>query len=149
MRTKKFFSWLLVAVMCVQMLSMTSLAAEFAGYEDPDSPAQEYISGDGVRVTYENGRLTLYLVDGDAVTQMSKPSSMGYPIVNGVAIQDFTPISCNVERNITSLMGTGERMTILNTQNKRVWIAYVQYWVLMLREFKGIGSKSKTLAEFA
>lgn len=115
MRTKKFFSWLLVAVMCVQMLSMTSLAAEFAGYEDPDSPAQEYISGDGVRVTYENGRLTLYLVDGDAVTQMSKPSSMGYPIVNGVAIQDFTPISCNVERNITSLMGTGERMTIVST----------------------------------
>lgn len=112
MRAKKFFSWLLIVVMCVQMLSITSLAAEFTGYEAPDSPAQKYISGDGVRVTYENGCLTLYLVDGDSVTQMSKPSSMGYPIINGAAVRDFTPVSCEVEHNVTGLMGSGERMTI-------------------------------------
>lgn len=115
MRAKKFFSWLLVAVMCVQMLSVTSLAAEYTDSEDVDSPVQEYISGNGVKVTYENGSLTLYLVDGDSVTQMSKPSSMGYPIINGAAVRDFTPLSCEVERNVTGLMGLGERMVITST----------------------------------
>ena len=46
MRAKKFFSWLLAAVMCAQMLSIPSLAAEITDPELYVYPPQEYIPND-------------------------------------------------------------------------------------------------------
>lgn len=69
------------------------------------------------------------------------------PLIKEAGYQDFPAYysdSAHADNQVTH-----PDVVVLNTQNKRVWIAYVQYWVLMLREFKGIGSKSKTLAEFA
>lgn len=76
--------------------------------------ASSSIFGRGVRVDYhaDNHTITLYRLEGTKAIQMSKPSVMGYPIVEGKEVRDFTDFACKVERNITGTMGTGERMTI-------------------------------------
>lgn len=109
MRGKKMISWLLSAVLCLQLLPMTSLAVTY------DATTGNTISGNGVQVVFSSGNITLYLVDGETSTQMSKPSSMGYPIINGNPVQDFTNHQCVVNDNIDGILGTGERMTITST----------------------------------
>ena len=46
------------------------------------------ISGDGVKVEFQAGTITLYRLNGSDVIQMSKPSTMGYPIINGEPLQE-------------------------------------------------------------
>lgn len=111
MRIKKLVALLLCVMFCVQMLPVASLAAENS---EVSSAAASSISGSGVRVSFDSttNKLTLYLVNDGTELQMSKPSAMGYPIVGGTKVQDFTDYTCAVERNITGIMGNGERMTI-------------------------------------
>lgn len=72
------------------------------------------ISGNGVKVSFdpENHVIILYRLDGGREVQMSKPASMGYPIVDSAAVQDFEEFTCTVERGITGVLGLGERMVI-------------------------------------
>lgn len=160
MRAKKFISFTICAMLCMQMLPVTSLAAEVTGdalekapgyqefpsyysdshhavdqvthsdvavmdeawpvnvtrYDDTSLVAEEgsFILGNGVKVSYDPAAqaLTLYRMEGTNAIQMSKPSTMGYPIVGEQAVQDFTHVSCVVEQDVTSLMGSGDRMTI-------------------------------------
>lgn len=82
----------------------------FIAVETSDSS----ITGNGVRVTFhpDSRTITLYRLEGSAVIQMSKNSDMGYPVVGGDNIRDFTDYSCVVERNIIGILGIGERITI-------------------------------------
>lgn len=108
MRFKKLVSLSLSVIMSLQMLQVTSLAVNQTVNYD------QGISGNGVQAVYGNEGLTLYLVDDSGATQMSKPSAMGYPIIDGRPVRDFTTVSCNVETDIEGLMGAGERMTIIS-----------------------------------
>lgn len=76
--------------------------------------AESSINGRGVRATYHPGcqTITLYRMDGTATVQMSKPSCMGRPIVDGREVRDFTDDSCTVERKTSGTLGAGERMSI-------------------------------------
>lgn len=87
------------------MDSKNIIASEIAG---------STISGNGIRVSYnaENNTITLYCLDGSNKVQMSKPASMGYPIVDDTAVQDFGEFVCAVERGISGVLGLGERMTV-------------------------------------
>lgn len=107
MRIKKLVALLLCAMFCLQLLPASSLAAE-------TSAAETSISGNGVRISYsaDSHTITLYRMENGTALQMSKGSTMGYPIVGGKEIRDFTDFICTVEQNITGLMGAGERMTI-------------------------------------
>ncbi len=106
MRIKKLASLLLSTVICLQLLPTASIAAETTNVNT--------ISGNGVQVSYDGDALTLYRMEGGTAIQMSKPSDMGYPIIGGQAVQDFAHVSCVVENNITGLMGSGDRMTIVS-----------------------------------
>ena len=106
MRFKKLVALSLSLIMAVQMLQVTSLAAR----RTVDST--QGISGNGVQVIYDDEGLTLYLVDDSGATQISKPSAMGYPVVNGVPVDDFSAHECTVENGIDGVLGSGERMTI-------------------------------------
>ncbi len=108
MRFKKLVSLSLSVIMSLQMLQVTSLAVDQTVNYD------QGISGNGVQAVYGDEGLTLYLVDDSGATQMSKPSAMGYPIIDGRPVRDFTTVSCNVETDIEGLMGAGERMTIIS-----------------------------------
>lgn len=110
MRVKKLVALLLCVMFCVQMLPAATLAAETSDI----SANTQSISGNGVRVSFDDvtNKLTLYLVDGSTDLQMSKPSAMGYPIVGGQPVRDFANYACMVEPNITGVLGAGERMTI-------------------------------------
>lgn len=105
MKIKKYLALILCVILCVQILPVMTFATE-----------TEYtISGNGVKVIFDGEELTLYRMDGTTSVQMSNPSAMGYPVVNGAAVQDFAVTSCSVEQDITGLLGTGERMTIVST----------------------------------
>lgn len=107
MKIKKYLALVLCVVLCVQILPVMTFATE-----------TEYsISGNGVKVTFDGEELTLHRLDGTTSVQMSKPSAMGYPVVDGQAIQDFVVSSCVVDENATGVMGAGERMTITSTSS--------------------------------
>lgn len=95
-----------------------TIDVDYFSYDTEETPAPPVenctISGDGVKISYDasNQTVTLYRADGNEDVQMSKPSSMGYPIISGQPVQDFITISCVAEQNITGVMGSGERMTI-------------------------------------
>ena len=108
MRFKRFVALSLSVIMSLQMLQVTSLATDQTVNYD------QGISGNGVQAVYGDEGLTLYLVDDSGATQMSKPSAMGYPIIDGTPVRDFAPVSCNVETDIVGVMGAGERMTIIS-----------------------------------
>lgn len=74
------------------------------------------ISGNGVKVNFDadNQTLTLYRTTANEDIQMSKPATLGYPIINGSPLADFTVISCDTQNNIQTILGTGERMTIVS-----------------------------------
>lgn len=73
-----------------------------------------FIKGRSVRVVYRPGSqtITLYRLEGCRAVQASKPSRMGYPVVDGKEVSDFTDFSCAIDRSISGTLGTGERMTI-------------------------------------
>lgn len=105
MKIKKYLALVLCVILCVQILPVMTFATE-----------TEYsISGNGVKVTFDGEELTLHRLDGTTSIQMSNPSAMGYPIVDGEAVQDFAVTSCSTQQDITGVMGTGERMTITST----------------------------------
>lgn len=105
MKIKKYLALVLCVILCVQILPVMTFATE-----------TEYsISGNGVKVTFDGEELTLHRLDGTTSIQMSNPSAMGYPIVDGEAVQDFAVTSCATEQDITGVMGAGERMTITST----------------------------------
>lgn len=105
MKIKKYLALVLCVILCVQILPVMTFATE-----------TEYsISGNGVKVTFDGEELTLHRLDGTTAVQMSNPSAMGYPIVDGEAVQDFAVTSCSTEQDITGVMGAGERMTITST----------------------------------
>lgn len=72
------------------------------------------IFGCGVRATYHpcSHALTLYRLDGCDVIPISQASPMGWPVVEGREVRDFTGCSCAVERSAAGVLGTGERLTI-------------------------------------
>ncbi len=76
--------------------------------------ADASIVGRGIRIIYnsESHTISLYRLDGCRAVQVSKESIMGYPMVNGQAVLDFTDFACSVNQDIKALMGAGERMTI-------------------------------------
>lgn len=105
MKIKKYLALVLCVILCVQILPVMTFATE-----------TEYsISGNGVKVTFDGEELTLHRMDGTTAVQMSNPSAMGYPVVNGAAVQDFTVTSCSTQQDVTGVMGAGERMTITST----------------------------------
>lgn len=106
MRFKKIAALALSAVLSLQVLPLASMAASSSDYT---------ILGRGVQIDFDGENVTLYRVDGNSVTQMSKPSSVGYPIVNGSPVQDFTGFECIVDPEIEGILGSGERMTITST----------------------------------
>lgn len=103
MQIKKAIVLFLCLLLCMQVLTGSVFATD---------PNIKTISGDGVKVEFQAGTISLYRLDGNNVIQMSKPSTMGYPIINGEPLQDFAVASCEVEQNVSGLMGNGERMTI-------------------------------------
>lgn len=103
MQLKKAIALFLCLLLCMQVLTGSVFATD---------PNIKTISGDGVKVEFQAGTISLYRLDGNNVIQMSKPSTMGYPIINGEPLQDFAVASCEVEQNVSGLMGNGERMTI-------------------------------------
>ena len=105
MQLKKVIALFLCLLLCMQVLTGSVFATD---------ANVKSISGDGVKVEFQAGTILLYRVDGNDVIQMSKPSSMGYPIINGEPLQDFAVASCEVEQNASGLMGNGERMTIVS-----------------------------------
>lgn len=74
------------------------------------------IAGRGVKIVFnsDNKTVTLYRLTGSTAIQVSKASIMGYPVVNGEAVLDFEKFSCSVERDVSGVMGAGERMTIIS-----------------------------------
>lgn len=87
------------------MSSKNIIVSEIAG---------SVILGNGVRVSFdaEKHTIILYRLDGNNKVQMNKPAGMGYPTVDGAAIQDFGEFVCKVERGVSGVLGLGERMTI-------------------------------------
>ena len=105
MKIKKYLALVLCVILCAQILPVMTFATE-----------TEYsISGNGVKVTFDGEELALHRMDGTTAVQMSNPSAMGCPVVNGAAAQDFTVTSCSTQQDITGVMGAGERMTITST----------------------------------
>lgn len=80
----------------------------------PETQNSPFIIGNGVKVTYDEsaGTLTLYRLDGVGELPISKPSPMGYPMIDAQAILDFVPVACEVARDSVGQMGPGQRMTI-------------------------------------
>lgn len=74
----------------------------------------DFITGSGIRADYDKsaGTLTLYRLNGGGAVQMSRPSAMGYAVIGEQAVGDFIHVSCVVQREISGLMGRGERMII-------------------------------------
>lgn len=72
------------------------------------------ISGCGARVVYHpaSHTLTLYRLEGRAAVQLSTDSALGYPIVGGREVCDFTDYSCAVQRKIVGVLGVGQRLTV-------------------------------------
>lgn len=85
-------------------------SVNFAAVETGDSA----ITGCGVRAVYrpESHTLTLWRLEGLAAIRLTEESPMGWPVVAGRAVRDFTDYSCAVERKINGVLGSGERMTV-------------------------------------
>lgn len=108
MQLKKVIALFLCLLLCMQVLTGSVFATD---------PNIKTISGDGVKVTFDmsNGTLTLYRLDGEQAHQMSNASTMGYPIVNGQNVQDFTGFTCAVVQNTEGHLGAGDQMIITST----------------------------------
>lgn len=108
MQLKKAIALFLCLLLCMQVLTGSVFATD---------PNIKTISGDGVKVTFDmsNGTLTLYRLDGEQAHQMSNASTMGYPIVNGQNVQDFTGFTCAVVQNTEGHLGVGDQMIITST----------------------------------
>ena len=108
MQLKKTIALFLCLLLCMQVLTGSVFATD---------PNIKTISGDGVKVTFDmsNGTLTLYRLDGEQAHQMSNASTMGYPIVNGQNVQDFTGFTCAVVQNTEGHLGVGDQMIITST----------------------------------
>lgn len=91
------------------------------------------IIGRGVQIVFdaENHKMILYRLEGSKQIQMSKESIMGYPIVDGQPVLDFTDYMCSIKQGISGLMGTGEQMVITSrsasTGLTRVYIVETAY----------------------
>lgn len=91
------------------------------------------IIGRGVQIVFdaENHKMILYRLEGSKQIQMSKESIMGYPIVDGQPVLDFTDYMCSIRQGISGLMGTGEQMVITSrsasTGLTRVYIVETAY----------------------
>lgn len=100
--------------------SLGTIDVDYFAYTVEDAPpaplASATISGDGVKVSFDANTQTLTLyrtTDGEDI-QMSKAASLGYPVVNGTPVTDFSVISCDTQRNIQTSFGFGDRMTIVS-----------------------------------
>lgn len=76
---------------------------------------EKRLEGNGVEARFEEdaGKVSLYRYqeDGSAV-QMSEPSWISYPAVNGDPLSDFTDFVCTVEKDVNGTAGKGSRMTV-------------------------------------
>ena len=54
-------------------------------------------------------------MEGAQEIQISKASALGVPAVDGQPVQDFKPLSCKVEKDISGVLGVGNRMTICSS----------------------------------
>ena len=108
MQLKKAIALFLCLLLCMQVLTGSVFATD---------ANVKSISGDGVKVVFDEATATiaLYKVDGENELQMSHSSAMGYPVVNGQAVQDFTNHACTVVTSVNDVPGTDQRMTITST----------------------------------
>ena len=108
MQLKKAIALFLCLLLCMQVLTGSVFATE---------TTTQSISGNGVKVVFDETTATiaLYKVEGENELQMSHASEMGYPIVNGQAVQDFTNHTCTVVTSVNGVPGTDQRMTITST----------------------------------
>lgn len=74
------------------------------------------INGRGIKVVYDpkTKKVFLYRLHGSAAIQVSKGSIMGYPVVDGKAVLDFGDFTCSIDQNVTGILGSGERMTLVS-----------------------------------
>ena len=82
---------------------------------DTSAEDSKILNGNGVQAQFleTTGEITLYGCQEDGTTfQMSRPSHVSYPVINGTALSDFTDFTCRTEENINGTTGTGNRMTI-------------------------------------
>ena len=108
MQLKKAIALFLCLLLCMQVLTGSVFATD---------ANVKSISGGGVKVVFDEATATiaLYKVDGENELQMSHSSTMGYPVVNGQAVQDFTNHTCTVVTSVNGVQGTDQRMTITST----------------------------------
>ena len=108
MQLKKAIALFLCLLLCMQVLTGSVFATD---------ANVKSISGGGVKVVFDEATATiaLYKVDGENELQMSHSSTMGYPVVNGQAVQDFTNHTCTVVASVNGVQGTDQRMTITST----------------------------------
>ena len=97
-------------------------AAEINVYEyvaeGQESTYDEHsITGDGVKVVFDEATsaIRLYNVNGENELLMSKDSEIGYPVVNGQSVRDFTNHTCTVTTNENGVLGVSQKMTIIST----------------------------------
>lgn len=78
------------------------------------------LNGNGIQVQFQQstGEVSLYRYQEDgSLLQMSQPSYISYPVINGNPVSDFTDFTCQTEDNIEGTAGTGNRMTITSHSN--------------------------------
>ncbi|MBS5305928.1 discoidin domain-containing protein [Clostridium tertium] len=79
-----------------------------------------FLNGNGIALEVDNrGATCIYLVDENGVktkatTSLDTADFSGYPIIGGQKIRDFVIISKNLEENINSILGVGNRLTIIS-----------------------------------
>ncbi len=73
------------------------------------------LNGNGIQVQFHpsTGEVSLYRYqeNGDLL-QMSQPSYISYPVVNGSQVSDFENFTCQIEEDVKGTAGNGDRMTI-------------------------------------
>lgn len=77
--------------------------------------APDTLNGAGVQARFDQdtGEISLYRQQDDGTfLQMSRPSCVSYPVINGEALSDFTNFDCRVEPYTDGAAGSGNRMTV-------------------------------------
>ena len=86
----------------------------FTGFRASAETAKA-LDGNGVQVQFDGttGMVSLYGYQEDGTRfQMSRPSCISYPVVNGSVLSDFTDFTCQVEEDVEGTAGKGSRMTV-------------------------------------
>lgn len=75
----------------------------------------QVLEGNGVQAQFDGktGNVSLYGYREDGTRfQMSRPSQISYPVVEGSVVDDFADFACQVEEDVDGTAGKGGRMTV-------------------------------------